>query len=226
MARDGVGNYNLPSPANPVVSGANISSVDFNATMTDLGAALSGSIAADGQTPMTGTLNMNAHAITNAVLTSPTINTPTINSPTIPGTTTNDNAPALTIGEVISSVVGSGASIALTSATGGGKNVTTISLTAGDWDVHGAVYFAYGVATVTGTGAGISLVSAGYPSPPTVGIFNSVGASPGLSGPVGLTTGTVRISIAATTTVYLVASGVYSGGTPSVYGFIEARRAR
>lgn len=220
MSRDGLGNYNLPSPANPVVSGANISSVDFNGTMTDIAAALSGSVSADGQTPMTGNLNMNTRAIINAVLTQPTIN-----SPTIPGTTTNDNANAGTIGEVISATLLTGSAVSL-GASMSMKNITSISLTAGDWNVQGTVYFNYGIASVTGCIAAIGLVSASYGSAPTVGTANAVGAIPPLSGPVPLSAGSCRISLSATTTVYLNAGGVYSGGTPTAFGFIEARRQR
>lgn len=62
MSRNGSGVYNLPS-TNPVVPGSTISTVWGNGTMTDIAAALTGSIAADGQTPMTGNLNANGNKI-------------------------------------------------------------------------------------------------------------------------------------------------------------------
>src|SRR4029077_4886616 len=49
------------------------------------------------------------------------------------GTATNDNATAGNVGEYIESVIPAGAAIAITSATN--TNLTSISLTAGDWDV-------------------------------------------------------------------------------------------
>jgi len=55
MSRNGTGTYNLPA-GNPVVTGTSISSTWANTTMTDLANAISGSIAADGQTPITGAL--------------------------------------------------------------------------------------------------------------------------------------------------------------------------
>ena len=90
------------------------------------------------------------------VLTTPTINTPTITSPAITGTTTigagatitnpaiigtttNDDAAAGKIGEYQSAGIGFGSAISLTTATP--ANVTSISLTAGDWDVSGVIYF-------------------------------------------------------------------------------------
>lgn len=55
MSRNGTGTYNLPA-GNPVVTGTSISSTWANTTLTDMATALSGSIAADGQTPITGAL--------------------------------------------------------------------------------------------------------------------------------------------------------------------------
>jgi hypothetical protein len=51
------------------------------------------------------------------------------------GTTTNDDAAAGHIGEYVSSMVPGGTGPALTS--GAASNITSISLTAGDWDVSG-----------------------------------------------------------------------------------------
>ena len=55
MSRNGSGTYTLPA-GNPVVTGTTISSTWANNTLTDMATALSGSIAADGQTPITGAL--------------------------------------------------------------------------------------------------------------------------------------------------------------------------
>ena len=57
MSRNGSGTYNLPA-GNPVVTGTTISSTWANSTLTDIASALTASVAADGQTPMTGSLNM------------------------------------------------------------------------------------------------------------------------------------------------------------------------
>jgi len=66
MSRNGSGTYSLPA-GNPVVTGTTISSTWANNTMTDLAAALTDSVAADGQTPMTGNLDLNTHKIVNLV---------------------------------------------------------------------------------------------------------------------------------------------------------------
>jgi hypothetical protein len=64
MSRNGSGTYSLPA-GNPVVTGTVISTTWANNTMNDIASALTGSVAADGQTPMTGPLNLNSNKITN-----------------------------------------------------------------------------------------------------------------------------------------------------------------
>ena len=66
MSRNGSGVYSLPA-GNPVVTGTTISSSWANNTMNDLAAALTDSVAADGQTPMTGNLDLNTNKIVNLV---------------------------------------------------------------------------------------------------------------------------------------------------------------
>lgn len=64
MSRNGSGVYSLPA-GNPVVTNTTISSTWANNTMNDLAAALTDSVAADGQTPMTGNLDLNTNKIVN-----------------------------------------------------------------------------------------------------------------------------------------------------------------
>ena len=64
MSRNGSGVYSLPA-GNPVVTGTTISSTWANSTLTDIATALTGSVAADGQTPMTGQLDMNNFQVVN-----------------------------------------------------------------------------------------------------------------------------------------------------------------
>ncbi len=66
MSRNGSGTYSLPA-GNPVVTGTTISSTWANNTLTDIASALTDSVAADGQTPMTGNLDMNTNKIVNLV---------------------------------------------------------------------------------------------------------------------------------------------------------------
>jgi len=64
MARNGSGTYNLPA-GNPVSTGSTISSSWANSTLSDIASALTGSIAADGQTTPTANLLMGTYAHTN-----------------------------------------------------------------------------------------------------------------------------------------------------------------
>ena len=64
MSRNGSGTYSLPA-GNPVVTGTSISSTWANTTLQDMAAALTDSVAADGQTPMTGDLDINSNKIVN-----------------------------------------------------------------------------------------------------------------------------------------------------------------
>lgn len=66
MSRNGSGTYTLPS-GNPVVTATTITSTWANTTLSDIATALTGSLAADGQTPATGNLNMNTNQIKNLV---------------------------------------------------------------------------------------------------------------------------------------------------------------
>ena len=63
MSRNGSGTYNLPV-GNPVVTGTTITSNWGNTTMSDIATAITGSVAADGQTPITGNLQMGGNKIT------------------------------------------------------------------------------------------------------------------------------------------------------------------
>jgi hypothetical protein len=65
MSRNGSGTYNLPA-GNPVVTGTTISSTWANNTLSDIANSLTQSIAADGQTPITGALQMGGNDIQNA----------------------------------------------------------------------------------------------------------------------------------------------------------------
>jgi hypothetical protein len=64
MSRNGNGTYNLPA-GNPVSSGSVITSTWANTTLSDIAVALTGSVAADGQTPVTGNLNMAGNKVSN-----------------------------------------------------------------------------------------------------------------------------------------------------------------
>jgi microcystin-dependent protein len=63
MSRNGSGIYILPT-GNPVVTGTTITSNWANTSLSDIATALTGSLAADGQTPVTGNIQMGGNLIT------------------------------------------------------------------------------------------------------------------------------------------------------------------
>lgn len=142
------------------------------------------------------------------------------------GTNTNDSAAAGYLGEYVESVVAEGSAVSLTTATS--TDITSISLTAGDWDVVATNAFAHGATTnVTVHLGGISTTSATLPTGPlglTIERYGSGGLVP--NGTVVLYTGQVRLSLSATTTVYLVGRASFTVSTCSGYGGISARRVR
>jgi len=80
----------------------------------------------------------------------------------IVGTTTNNNANAGSVGEVVSSSVAVGSAVSLTTAAGAftGKTITSISLTAGDWNVFGIVGINMAATTnFTASAGGINTVA-------------------------------------------------------------------
>ncbi len=65
MSRNGSGTFSLTS-GNPVVTGTTISSTWANTTLSDIANGLTQSVSADGQTPITGALQMGGNNINNA----------------------------------------------------------------------------------------------------------------------------------------------------------------
>jgi hypothetical protein len=108
--------------------------------------------------------------------------------------------------------------------------ITSISLTAGDWDVFGSTGFTLTGATSTfgslGYIGGISTTAATLGTPDTY--FNHPTDLNNKTGGFTFANPQVRVSISASTTVYLVGQATFSTGGTSVkaYGTISARRAR
>lgn len=141
----------------------------------------------------------------------------------VTGTATNDNAASGKVGEFVSSTVLAGSTVPfVTSNTP--INVTSISLTAGDWDVDGTCVMDIGSIT-TQLACWTSATSATLPTLPNGGvvILSSAFPSGGIYAPA---TGTVRYSLSSTTTIYLSARATFTGTTGDSYGQIRARRVR
>lgn len=163
----------------------------------------------------TGSVSGNAGTVTNGVYTT--------NSPSVmTGVTDASSAAAGKPGEVISASRAVAAAISLTSGTA--LTVTFISLTAGDWDIYGSVYFLPAGSTV------ISLIAPG-----TSLVDNTLGAEDHYFQDKSTNTagGTMhypapyrRLNVSGTTVVYLIAFASFSVSTCTVAGYISARRMR
>jgi len=141
----------------------------------------------------------------------------------VKGTTTNDNAAAGYVGESVESVAGPVSAPA--SNTYG--DITSITLTPGDWDISAIIVSILntgvsitsvigGIGTAAGSnGAGLVVGdNQGYSVPPTSQYLPSITIPP------------KRVSINATTTYYLKMWMSYASGTPQFQGRISARRVR
>ncbi len=145
------------------------------------------------------------------------------------GTITNDSASAGNVGEFISSTVAFGTPVALSSNVG--ANVTSISLTAGDWDVSGQLGFTGATSTTVSSLGGSFTTTTGLVSTSAQAFVNLVySGSPTLFNggfnSVSMAMPTTRISLTTTTTIFFTASSVFGASTCSAYGYIGARRAR
>lgn len=124
----------------------------------------------------------------------------------------------------VESTVLAGSAVSLTTAVS--ADVTTITLTAGEWDVYGNVGYISNTGTLaTVLSCGISTESATLPNLPNEGgsAQFALDFSAGLLTNV-LPVGRRRINIAADTDIYLVAKAIFTVSTMSAYGYIGARR--
>ena len=144
------------------------------------------------------------------------------------GTTTNDSAAAGSVGEHVESVIALASAISLSSLVV--SNVTSISLTSGDWDVWGNVGFTGNAATTFLVGFGwISETSATLPDASLYSSFitNSSTTLFAVS-PLCFCVPYKRISVPSSTTrtVYLSVDAFFSVNSCSAFGGIYSRRVR
>ena len=206
---------------NPTITGGTIDNAVIGgttpvaATVTTLNVTTSGTFAAINNTPI-GPTTPNTGAFTTL---SSTGNFTPSQTNGIVGTTTNNNANAGSVGEYVTAT---GTAVSLTNNTS--TNVASISLTAGDWDVWGSIEFdSAGSTTISQTVAGVNTASGVLPAAPFKAI-NSYSATAGsiIAGPVPQQ----RLSLASTTTVYLVGFCLFAVSTLTATGIIQARRRR
>lgn len=140
----------------------------------------------------------------------------------INGTNTNDNAAAGQVGQYVTA---SNTGVALT--TGVVANITSISLTAGDWEITGWVSVTTGAgATLTQITGVATTVSSSSVTPIETGNLLSLLVTYPASQSQSLPIPATRLSIASTTTVFLNVFTTFGAGTNTAGGQIRARRVR
>ncbi len=139
------------------------------------------------------------------------------------GTATNDDAAAGYIGEYIESNQTSTVNAPTSTQLG---DLTSISLTAGDWYVTGNVSWTLNGATATVVDGGISVTSGNSATGLTFGVNRFQGSLPVAAFDSNIPIASYRLSLSATTTVYLKYSSTYTGGPPKGYGSLRAERRR
>jgi len=145
----------------------------------------------------------------------------------IAGTATNDAASAGNIGEEINAIQSTYTNFT-TSATY--QNITSIALTAGDWDISAFFTYSSNSATITASSNAIFVVSTttASASGSTEGQNISYVPQAALLGTSKFTDviGPYRISLSGNTTYYLNAQATFTVGNPQFVGSIRARRIR
>jgi hypothetical protein len=146
------------------------------------------------------------------------------------GTATNDDAAAGYIGEVLTALLSYASRVTVTSAAA--KTVTSLSLTAGDWEVDGIVFYNCGSSeTIQLIASCVSQTNNTFDNTLTTsgnrGVYKDdirdgvyFDSNDFHTQPISL-----RVSLSSTTTIYLIALS-YHSGTMSAHGGLFARRMR
>lgn len=140
----------------------------------------------------------------------------------IRGTATNNNATAGFVGETVSSAV-SGTNYP---ASGNYGDLTSISLTAGDWLIGGVSSPSTAGSATTTLELGISTTTGNSGTGLSAGDNDVLTLSLPAATAVPLCVASYRLSLSGSSTVYLKYRAVYSGTTPSAAGRISAVRIR
>jgi hypothetical protein len=171
-----------------------------------------------------GGLGANNSASTGIVVFSSGMATVTT-TPLIGGVTNGACASAGNIGECKNSNIPSGSSVSLVNGTA--KDVTSVSLTAGNWLCYGNVLFTPGGTTVTSAEVGfITSTSNTIPTTPNAGSYAALSNLPNTAGgnsdalPVGM----IMENVTTTTSVYLDAYSNFTVSTMNAYGYINCIR--
>jgi len=158
--------------------------------------------------------------------TAPAISNPTITTPGIVGVSNASSATAGHVGEYLSNTLALGSAVNLTS--GSPTTITTLALTAGDWDVGGGVFFTPAATTsITRYGGSLETTTNTFSTNPARSwIITQAAFVPTAGNFIGFPCPTVRVNVSGATTYYLTCVAVFTVSTLGGYGYIWARRVR
>jgi hypothetical protein len=140
------------------------------------------------------------------------------------GVTNAGNAATGVIGEVVSASVAA-ATTGLTTATP--ANVTSVTLSPGDWDVDSSIVISGAASTsFTASQSGVNTTSATLPATNLQNLRSSGAFVPPSAIYVCAALPKQRFNVAVSTTVYLVVNATFTISTAGAGGTIIARRVR
>lgn len=149
------------------------------------------------------------------------------NQPVINGVTSGAAAAAGQIGQVLSSTINQATGGTTGFTTGTPKTITSIPLTAGDWNVWGTVCAnPAGTTTISQVAGGLSTTNNAFSSDATTGVPGTASLNltftPGTiqCTPIGQTV----VNVSGSTTLFLVAQFSFGVSTMGGYGSVFARR--
>ena len=216
------------------LSGGTINSTTIGATTPSTGAFTT--------LNTTGLASLNSLSTASATITGGTINGTTVGATTastgrfttvvatssitpsttagIIGTTLADNANSGAVGELLSNSA-TGTSLTSNQAT----NLTSVSLTPGDWDVQAiCIYHAASTTVALSIFSTVSTTSATLGAAGNAAsLVNTFPAGPNAQ---QLVSPVVRVNVSSTTTVFAVGLSVFNTSTMTADGYIRARRVR
>ena len=158
-------------------------------------------------------------------------------SVTVTGVISGSDAATGVVGEYLQANRLRSAASSLTTATD--LSVTSLTLTAGDWDVTASCGFTNSGATMTESQCGLSQTDNTQPADDTLAVVTPVADTlaeefkmetafdgTATSVDVVMTVSRYRVSLSISDTLFLVNTAVFGAGTSSGYGQIRARRIR
>jgi hypothetical protein len=204
---------------------------DINNPQTNASALTTGTVAAarGGAGTINGALKGNGSGVVSQAACADLSNATTYCSSAqgqLPGIATNTGASAGNVGELVLSAISTGSAVSLTNGTP--ANLTSISLTAGDWDVTCDTYYnitgtttlQYAVNSISTTSATLNQASGFF------GAYVNASTAPTLFTTVafGTKAGPSQQLLASTTTVFCVVQSGFTASTVAAWGTLRARR--